>query len=138
MVKDQYDEQAERLLPCLKSRTGQNDCYTPVAGETFHHEYCPYGHRPAVAAALREEHDYWLQDLNIAESLNEDYCKKIADLRRGYTANGVEAWPCPGCKYEAGKFISHCGLHKQIADLRAENDRLKRDLSQIADRQKAR
>ena len=42
-------------------------------------------------------------------------CLENAELRRGYTAAGVEGWGCPGCKREDGKLIELCGLHKQIA-----------------------
>lgn len=61
------------------------------------HRYdCPAYVRPAVAAALREK------DI------------EIQHLQRGYQAKGIEAWPCPGCKYENGKFIEHCELHAEI------------------------
>ncbi len=41
----------------------------------------------------------------------------IVELKRGYTATGFEGWGCPGCKYENGKFIELCQLHKRIDEL---------------------
>lgn len=63
MDKDQYDEQAERLLPCK--------C------EDHHREgsvICPASYRPAVAAALRKQ--AWIND-----AVYQGMERQIADLR---------------------------------------------------------
>ena len=52
---------------------------------------------------------------------------KVERLKKGYTANGLQAWPCPGCEYRDGVFIKACGLHEQIALLRREVDANTRD-----------
>ncbi len=47
--------------------------------------------------------------------------KKIDELEerleKARTYSGTEGWPCPLCTYENGKFIKHCQMHQQIADL---------------------
>jgi hypothetical protein len=45
---------------------------------------------------------------------------KIERLKAGYRATGFEGWPCPGCAYKGGVFISHCALHAEIEQLQAE------------------
>jgi len=49
---------------------------------------------------------------------------EIERLKAGYNATGFEGWPCPGCRYENGVFISHCALHAEIERLKRENELL--------------
>jgi uncharacterized small protein (DUF1192 family) len=47
---------------------------------------------------------------------------EIERLQAGYQATGFEGWPCPGCRYENGVFISNCALHAEIERLKANRD----------------
>jgi len=56
----------------------------------------------------------YAHELRAAEILIDVLEAQNARLERGYTATGLDAWPCPGCKYENNVFVEHCTLHETI------------------------
>lgn len=70
----------------------------------------------------------WKETVKNLSEANSEKIKEIDNLRRGYSATGVESWPCPGCKWDAGKLLGLCGLHQQIDHLRREIAALKNRL----------
>jgi hypothetical protein len=137
---DEFDERAKQLLPCVSGWCG-GGCHVPPCP----FEYRPaVAAALREAVAVEKEREKWQGGIaereeylnrcskelgdagilitegpldGIVKLINErdDFKRQVAELQRGYTAIGVEAWPCPGCHYEDGKFIEACGLHKQLA-----------------------
>lgn len=60
---------------------------------------------------------------NIVEQ-NDDLNEQF---NRAKTYTGFEAYACPLCEYKDGKLIKLCSLHTQIANLKEENDELKKN-----------
>lgn len=85
--RDEFDEQVERLLPCLLGCAHEK---SSVLGEFMRHAPgCPFVFRPTVASALREAgHDRMRGNcrmLSIGEECSCGLCdrdKQIAYLRR--------------------------------------------------------
>lgn len=82
MDKDQFDEQAERLLPCYANEDGD------WCNGDNHDEMCPNKYRPAVAAALREQGQEISRLREKCNLKDDEYAqqvafseKMIADLR---------------------------------------------------------
>lgn len=50
-------------------------------------------------------------------------------LKAGYDQSPFDSRACPGCNYEAGKFIAFCGLHSQLRAAEARVERLEEALT---------
>lgn len=85
MECDEFDEQTKAMLPCINTENGDLVGCVPFGG---HRDSCPAIHRPAVAAALREQGQEISRLREKCNQKDDEYAqqvafseKMIADLR---------------------------------------------------------
>ena len=124
--KDQFDEQAERLLPCPTYKE-VIVCHDPESGITRHAQTCPAWHRPAVAAALREKGKR-LADLRAEnEKLRSELRDERALTDEDYSKIEIERNDLRADKEQLQRSLDHmndCCLRAE-----AERDELKAQLA---------
>lgn len=77
------------------------------------------------------EHQKWCEYTGYATTqswrhqmawLLDQLAERDLTIERARTYSGLEGWSCPLCKYENGKFIENCEMHRQLCELEIELD----------------